>query len=218
MNPPARATALKVERFPTEMPGRSTLDFYDRNAAVYAQTTSALSLMAEIERFAALVPPGAKVLDVGCGGGRDLLALRQTGLNPTGLEMAEKLASIARRHSGCRVVVGDMRDPPFAERSFGGLWAAASLLHLKGDEMLPTLKRLRRLLKSGGAFFASLKMGTGSERSPDGRLFTYVMPGEWEALLAAAGFGEVEITSEVIKSRKIGEPASAWLQSLSRVP
>jgi SAM-dependent methyltransferase len=215
VNSPARTSALKVEEAAREIPGRSTIDFYQRNAVVYAQSTYDLSLQTEIERFVMNVAPPGQVLDVGCGGGRDLLALRQAGLCPTGLELSARLAKIASHHSGCPVVVGDLRHPPFVDASFQGLWAAASLLHLDRHEMLPVLRRLRQLLEPGAAFFASMKMGTGCEVAPDGRLFTYFIPEEWSALLRATGFADIRIATEVVDGRA-GSRASAWLQSLSR--
>ena len=214
MNPPAGANALNIKET-RELPGRSTIDFYDRNAATYAESTRARSLEEEIQRFAVHVARGARVLDIGCGAGRDLVALREAGLAPTGLELSANLAQIAREYSECPVVVGDMRNPPFADSSFAGLWAAASLLHLDRDEMLPALSQLRRLLEPEGVFFASMKMGVGSDRGPDGRLFTYFMPEDWSELLNAAGFTSIYIGQELVPGRRTGMPASAWLQSLS---
>ena len=218
MNPPAPAVAIQAHTvLPRGYPnGSSTIDFYDRNAADYARATRQISLEIEIERFMKHLGAGALVLDVGCGSGRDLIALRTAGMHPTGLELSEKLAELARDYSGCSVVVGDMRDPPFADASFDGVWAAASLLHLERDELPPTLRQLRRLLKADGTFFASVKLGMGTERSADGRLFSYFMPEEWSELLTSAGFAEVQIETQM-RNSTAGDH-TAWLQSLSRAP
>lgn len=218
MNSLVRPTAVQadISRPDRRRNADSTIDFYDRNAGDYARTTRSISLSAEIQEFCTLLRLGATVLDVGCGGGRDLLALRRSGMEPIGLELSAKLAKIARNYSDCPVIIADMRCPPFADASFDAVWAAASLLHLEREQVLPTLRQLRRLLKGGGAFFASMKVGTATERSADGRLFSYFMPDEWLALLTSAGFTEVQIRTEVRTSMPAGD--TAWLQSLSRAP
>lgn len=213
MTQPARADALHDDGQAAR--ASSTIDFYERNAARYAETTRSLNLSDEIALFINELPRGARVLDVGCGGGRDLLAFGRAGVCATGLELSAELATLARVHSGCEVVVGDLRKPPFPPQTFDGLWAAASLLHLERDEILPALSELRRLLPAAGIFFASMKMGIGAEHAADGRLFTYFMPEDWSRLLQATGFADSRIRTQVVESAD-GSPASAWIQSLSR--
>lgn len=213
----AQSAALKAGRrrprpAPPDAPG--TLDFYQSNAAEYSASTLGLDMGHAIARFGTLLEAGASVLDLGCGGGRDLATLRSSGLQPTGFDLSSHLAAIAAEHSGCEVVVGDMRDPPFASAAFDGIWAAASLLHLEKDDLLPTLRQLHRVLSPGGILFASMKMGMGTERAADGRLFTYVMPEDWTELLTEAGFHEVEVQTEVAGGR--GKSSTAWIQSFAR--
>jgi SAM-dependent methyltransferase len=215
VNPLFRAAAIDadIETHARTPSGSSTIGFYERNAEDYARSTRALSLEREIDRFCSHLERGARVLDVGCGGGRDLLALREAGMQPTGLELSPKLAEIARSFSDCEVVVGDMRAPPFANGSFDGIWAAASLLHLHRDDVLPTLRRLRSLMAVHGIFFASMKIGLGSERSTDGRQFTFFSQEEWSNLLHQAGWNHVQVEVELPKNAHTG---TVWMQSLSR--
>ena len=60
------------------------------------------------------IPKGSKILDVGCGGGRPILAQRGT---VTGLEPIAELAETARGIYA-RVVAGDARALPFADGEF----------------------------------------------------------------------------------------------------
>lgn len=217
MRPLVREKVLRseLEVARSEPCANPTIRFYDRNAARYARSTRWISLEREIRHFAAEVGAGGRVLDAGCGAGRDLRALLRAGLHPTGLELSTKLAELARAYSGCEVVLGDMRDPPFPDRSFDGVWASASLLHLELEEVLPTLVRLRRLLAPRGILFASVKMGIGTELSSDGRLFTYFAPDQWASLLGAAGFKEIDVKTELL-GKSSSKPRPAWIQSLSR--
>lgn len=212
-----RTKALRAacpDRPPTTSPTR---DFYEINADSYAESTLSLDMARSVRRFRSLLMADARVLDLGCGGGRDLIALRAAGLRPTGLDISPALARIAHNVSGCPVVVGDLRDPPFDDGSFEAIWASASLLHLRRNELPRTLRRVHGLVRPGGLFFASVKAGMGEERAADGRWFTYFNPEEWRALLSAAGFSVVEVDVEETAaaspvSNGAGRP---WLQSFA---
>jgi SAM-dependent methyltransferase len=203
----------------TTRDGGETLAYYDDNAQSYASATLAFDMAREHARFAQGLSAGASILDLGCGGGRDLAILCAAGFKAIGLDTSRQLARVAREHSGCRVVVGDMRNPPFEDGIFDGIWATASLLHLPRDEVSSTLTRLRRLLRPGGHFFASVKSGTGEHQSPDGRWFTYFQPGEWRELLAGHGFTEIEIEcDDVDRAADAGGADGGWIQSFASAP
>lgn len=191
-----------------------TLGFYENNAVQYAQLAAGFSMDSELQRFRSYLERGAQVLDVGCGGGRDLVALTQLGLDPTGLDFSPKLAAIAAKSSGCKTIVADMRSPPFQEATFDGIWAAAALLHLDREDLLPTLRQFRKILRPGGVLFASMKMGRGGERTADGRLFTYVMLDAWAELLTAAGFVDADIRTD--ESQVRDQHPTVWVQSFSK--
>jgi SAM-dependent methyltransferase len=161
--------------------------------------------------------PGGTVLDLGCGSGRDLAALREAGFAPTGLDISPRLAAMAEEHSGCPVLVGDMRNPPLENVTFDGIWAAASLLHLHRSEIPAVLDRMRRLLAPGGRLFASVKAGSGEERTQDGRWFTYFHPQEWRDLLAASGFTEIEIGHDIGEAGRT-RSNEGWIQSFASAP
>src|SRR5690349_15996317 len=105
----------------------STEAYYERCASTYAEKTLGLQLDELWEWFITLAPHGGYVLDLGCGSGRDLLALSRRGVRVLGLERSAALAAIAREYSGQDVRVGDMRTVEFAAASFDGIWAVASL-------------------------------------------------------------------------------------------
>ncbi len=132
---------------------QSTRAFYQRHAAEYAAATLRAPMDRFIERFAQELPRGARVADLGCGGGRDLRLLRERGLDPIGLDSAEALAVIAQQYSGASVVVGDLRSLPFGANAFDGVWASASLLHLRRANMSAPLAEIFRVIRAGGVFF-----------------------------------------------------------------
>ena len=126
---------------------------------------------AEVERFARSLAPGSRVLDAGCGPGRDLARLAAAGHDPVGLELNAAFVERARRHAP--VVHGDLRDVAalFADERFDGVWADASLVHLERGAAARAIHDLAVLLEPGGRLFVSVR-STGEDGwvdEPDGR-------------------------------------------------
>ncbi len=195
----------------------STRRFYEDHAADYAAATLKLSMRPAMDQFASSLSCRAWVLDLGCGGGRDLRALRERNFSAVGVDSAISLAAVARRYSGCPTVVGDLRDLPFADRVFDAAWASASLLHLRRGEVPRALGEAWRVLKPGGSFFASVKKGVGEIEDSGGRWFTFFEGDEWRELLTANGFidGRIEVTTGV-SGGNIRQMNGSWITSFAR--
>lgn len=197
----------------------STNSFYDHNADGYAAATMRIDTAERIARFAALLPRGGRVLDAGCGAGRDLIGFEASGLRAEGLDISPSLAAIARRNSKLPVRIGDLRDPPYPPASFDGVWAMASLLHLEPGEVRDTLARLRDLLVPGGVLFASVKRGRGLAGDDDGRWFALQDERSWSRHLRAAGLEIIEVVGEpAAADGGTGSVAPGWISSLARRP
>ena len=195
----------------------STFAFYDEHADAYAAATMALDVADRIARFAREVPAGARVLDAGCGSGRDLTSLQAAGFIPVGLDLSPRLARLAEARSGITVEVGDLRSPPFSAASFQGIWAMASLLHLEREEVTGTLRELGRILTPGGVLFASVKRGEGRVQDEDGRWFTLHDEDGWARHLEAAGFDIVELVGEPACRSGTGSVSPGWISSIARL-
>ena len=78
-----------------------TLEWYNDNAARYAAETVDTDMRMVCDRFLALVRPGGRVLDLGCGSGRDLKYFREQGFEAEGLDGSAELCKLAADHSGC---------------------------------------------------------------------------------------------------------------------
>jgi len=122
---------MKIEGF------RDTIDWYNQNAEKYAQATSGGASIEEIDDFVKNLPQDAKVLDVGCGSGRDTNLLKQKGANPVGLDISSGLLKVARKQfPHLEFVEGNMLKLPFSDNIFDGVWVHASLLHFEtADEV-----------------------------------------------------------------------------------
>jgi SAM-dependent methyltransferase len=197
----------------------STAAFYEARAEEYAAATIGLDMSERIARFAGMLPSGCRVLDVGCGAGRDLIGLSAAGLVPVGLDTSPRLVATARSVAGVPVSVGDLRDPPFEPASFGGVWAMASLLHLERSETTTALETIGELLWPGGILFASVKRGSGGACDDDGRWFTLHDERSWERHLRSSGFEILEITGEPpAEDGAVGSVRPGWISSLARRP
>jgi len=169
---------------------------YDACAAVFAQRWFDFRLEEQVGRFAACLRAGARVLDVGCGVGRDVGHFRELGFDVCGVDCSGGMLAEARRRVGTLFVRADMRHLPFADGSFDGLWVCASLMHLPRADAPAVLEECRRALGHGYVFVA-LKGGqgerwvTGAEGGGD-YFLAYYHPAEVELLVERAGFGVVE--------------------------
>ncbi len=165
------------------MPPSDTVNYYDTHADTFFAETQGVDMSPLHQRFLARLPIGAHILDAGCGSGRDSNAFMQLGYRVTAFDASAKLAALAQVHTGL----------PIAQRSFAdvdeiaiydGIWACASLLHLREIEIAETLQRLWRALKPNGIFYLSFKYGEG-DREHHGRHFTDATESRLTAWLAA---------------------------------
>ena len=161
-NPPEFGASTPID---SAMPstGKRMQAVYDQIAGEYAARTAAMpaELVNAGTRFLALAGPGARILDVGCGPGRDMAWFEAQGAAVTGVDLSAGML----RQAGTRVrgalVQMDMRRLAFPDRTFRGVWSSASLLHLPRAEAPGALAEMRRVLVPGGAFFLAIQEGEG---------------------------------------------------------
>jgi SAM-dependent methyltransferase len=151
---------------------QATLDFYADHADTYVSTgkdTAGQWLGA----FARLVPAGGRILDLGCGGGRDAAMLLDLGFDVDAADGSPAMASKAAERLGRAVKV--MRFDELSDTNmYDAVWANASLLHVPRAALPDVLARVFRALKPGGYHFASYKAGSAPGRDGLGRFFNYL--------------------------------------------
>lgn len=150
----------------------STLQYYEEHAEEFASNTIDADMENVRFRFMAHLPMGARILDFGCGTGRDTKAFLDLAYEVSALDGSEALCRIASEHTGIRVRCMDFRDyTPAKGEVYEGIWACASLLHLKKSELIPVLRELGKALQYGGILYISFKHGS-FEGERNGRYFT----------------------------------------------
>src|SRR5262245_60725512 len=126
-------TSLRVAHDNTTELVLQTIDVYERSAEECLARWSRRRhrrppLLVE---WLQCLPNGARLLDLGCGGGQDADDLRRRGYRVVGVDRTSALLSVGRRrYRSLPLVCADLRDLPFQPMSFDGVWAAASLIHL----------------------------------------------------------------------------------------
>jgi SAM-dependent methyltransferase len=136
--------------------------------------------------------PPLRILDLGCGPGRDLAAFRSLGHEPIGLEASPALAAMARKHSGCEVLEQDFLALDLPSAGFDGIFANASLFHVPRQELPRVLSELHAALKPDGVLFSSNPRGHNEEGWSHGRYGVYHELEAWRAFLQGAAFVELE--------------------------
>jgi SAM-dependent methyltransferase len=173
----------------------ATLQFYRRNAEAYAKR-EITSRYARLTKFLALLPPGAAILELGCGAGSDSAEMLARGYDVSPTDGSPELAEIASRRLGRPVGTLLFHDLDAVE-TYDGVWANACLLHVPRDQLANVLALIHRAIKPGGAFYASYKTGEGDGRDTLDRYYnyptedwlraTYAQSGAWNDLSIETG-------------------------------
>jgi len=159
------------------------LDYYENNAQRYFEATRDTDMHALRARLLAHVPAGGRILDAGCGSGRDSRAFLADGFSVAAFDGSAALAELAVEYIGQPVEVRTFSEVDWHE-DFDGIWACASLLHVPWAELPDAVARLARALKPGGVLYMSFKYGRG-ERVEGERFFLDLDEAGLDALLAA---------------------------------
>jgi SAM-dependent methyltransferase len=171
-----------------------TLEHYNERAAEFWNGTRDHDVKQNIDALLRNIrdAPPLRILDFGCGPGRDLVAFRALGHEPIGLEGSAPFAAMAREHSGCEVWEQDFLALKLPACRFHGIFANASLFHVPRQELPRVLGELHAALKPDGVLFTSNPRGNNEECWNRGRYGVYHNLAAWRAFLQAAAFVELE--------------------------
>ena len=194
-----------------------TLEDYAQRAEEFRASTRDHDVsqnIAALLRHIAATPP-YRILDFGCGPGRDLAAFKKLGHEAIGLEGTAAFAAMARADSGCTVWQQDFLRLALPATHFDGIFANASLFHVPGAALPRVLAELYAALKPGGVLFSSNPRGENQEGWQRGRYGAYHDLQGWRRYLGAAGFMELEHYYRPSGRPRAQQP---WLASRWRRP
>ena len=173
----------------------ATLQFYRGNAEAYAKRTFT-PRQARLMAFLAQLPPGASILELGCGAGGDTAEMLARGFEVRATDGSPEMAGVASKHLGRTVETLLFHDLDEVG-AYDAVWANACLLHVPRTELADALARIWRALKAEGVFYASYKEGDGDGRDTLDRYYnypsqdwlraTYADAGRWNSLSVETG-------------------------------
>jgi SAM-dependent methyltransferase len=194
-----------------------TLAHYNQRAEVFREGTRDHDVS---QNIAALLnhieaDPPFKILDFGCGPGRDLKTFTRLGHIAIGLDGAARFAEMARLESGCEVWQQDFFALDLPDNCFDGVFANAALFHVPSQELPRILTQLHATLRPGGVMFSSNPRGRNEEGWNAGRYGAYHDLEVWRERMTAAGFVELE---HYYRPAGLPRDQQPWLASVWRKP
>jgi SAM-dependent methyltransferase len=177
---------------------RITVASYDTFADDYRAGTQKMpeEVRAAIEQFATALDSGARVLEIGSGPGRDARALEEAGLSVRRTDITPAFVRMLRADGFAADVLdplSDNLDDPDRDAPYDGVWASASLVHARREDLPIALSALARATRPGGVLHLALKEGDGARFSTHGhvggpRHFTFWREELLRAVLEEAGW------------------------------
>jgi len=136
---------------------------YDKIASLYAKYTHEKIYQFQLTKFISLLS-GKKILDAGCGSGRDVEYFLEDGLQPIGIDLSKGMIKEAKKRvKNGKFKIMDFLDLKFKDNSFDGIWSMAGFIHLPRKEVKKALKEFHRVLKENGIIYIAVKEGEGEK-------------------------------------------------------
>lgn len=153
------------------MSDHATLTFYEQSAPHYT-LNHGQAPSRDLDGFLDRLEPGAHVLELGCGGGRDAARMAERGF---AVDATDGVGAMVRKaNERFKIGARQMRfDELMAEAAYDAVWAHACLLHVARADLPGVLAAILRALKPGGWHYASYKLGTCEGRCLLGRLHNF---------------------------------------------
>ena len=146
-------------------------NYYDINAKDYIENTINCDMSIHYEKFLKYLPAKGKILDIGFGSGRDIIYFKSLGYNVEGIDTSfEFVKNMKNREFDVSLMSVTKLN---FKNTYDGLWACASLLHIKREELEETILRCINSLKDNGILYCSFKYGN-KEIEKDNRYFNYI--------------------------------------------
>ena len=177
-------------------PSRRTRRSYDEVAGDFARRHAMPwpELDQMMAAFLVRLPERPRVLDAGCGPGRDTLLLRGRGARVLGLDLS---FGMLRSQSLSGAVQADMRALPVRAGALDGVWCQAALLHIPSADAPGVLAGFARVTRRGGVLHLGVAEGDGEGwqgESGRPRWFVHYRLEPLRAMLADSGWHVVDVS------------------------
>ncbi|HFZ8994413.1 TPA: class I SAM-dependent methyltransferase [Citrobacter freundii] len=189
-----------------------TLEYYQRHAQSFFNSTVNVDMTSLYLPFLEHIPAGGRILDAGCGSGRDSKFFLQKGYRTDAFDASGEMVSLASQHTGIAITQMTFNEISAVEY-YDGIWCCASLLHVTANALPDVMSKLARALKAGGVWYVSFKYGE-TERVKEGRHFTDLNEQRLHQLLAP--LENIRLINSWKTSDKRPDRDEVWLNALLR--
>ncbi len=195
---------------------------YDRMAEAYlaGKVPDDPTTIAALEDLGKKLPPGASVLDLGCGAGVPATKWLAERYSVVGVDVSEKQLELAKKNApNARFIKSDMASLDFEPETFDAVVAFVSIIHVPREEHGSLFEKIHGWLKPGGHLLATLSVGAweGEDENWEGwgaAMWWSHHDGEENLkMLRDAGFSI--ISAEAKSGKGTGDEEETWLWVLA---
>lgn len=191
----------------------NTIDYYNKNVQSFIDGTVSVDFTRIQNIFLELLPKDARILDFGCGSGRDTKFFLDCGYQVDAIDGSMELCRAASEYTGIHVKQMLFQELTEVEK-YEGIWACASILHVKKAELPDIIRKMSLATKENGIIYVSFKYGD-YEGERNGRYFTDMTEISMKELLAA--FPELVVEKQwVTDDVRDGRGDERWLNMILR--
>ena len=197
---------------------KATINYYSENAQTVAERYE--SVVSSLSKsFGEAFQPKSKLLDIGCGSGRDLALLATLGHECFGVDATPEFVDLSQSlHPELigRVQHASLPDlvPPFGG-DFDGVLCSAVLMHIPESELVPAAVSIKRCLKRHGRLLYSVpskRLDVVTEnRDANGRLFVPDQSDRIQTIFEQLGFS---LISKWDNADSLGRDSVEWVSVL----
>ena len=178
---------------------RKAIETYNKYASIYAEHTKNKLLQFQLAKFVSMLPKKGKVLDAGCGPGRDTAYLQEDGLDVVAVDISEGMIEEAKKND-VKAIKGDLLNI-ISNEEFDGIWCMATLADIPKSHAKKLIQNFYKALKKEGIMYIAVKEGEGEEliekerywNSP--RFYAFYKKDELNQLLKENGFEIIELSN-----------------------
>lgn len=192
----------------------SSISYYDKNPQSFYDRTINADVQDHYQKFLKYVPKQGRILDAGCGVGRDSKFFLSKGYEVVSFDGSLEMVKLTSNLLGKDALHMLFQDMNFSSE-FDAVWASASLLHVPYENLRAVIGSFHKALLPSGIFYASFKYGTSMRQTKD-RIFFDMDEASIEPYLKGL-FVPLEIwKSADTRSNVDPSPAKSWLNFIAK--